>query len=234
MPCLRGLCGNHLVAIFVCSLTMISYSIASVNAQSTKAELYGLQSNPYAVSYSTWIVKWTQWLTSITKDKNPAADANGGNCSVNQQGPVWFLAGTFGGSAVRTCTIPAGKAILTPILSAFCTFLTDNAKTETDLRQCAREGNNGASFQASVDGIGLPNLESYRVTSNLSSFTIPKDNPYGFPSGSTKTIVDGVFLFLKPLSPGNHILHFAGSTIDNPTVGTQSYTTEVTYNLKVQ
>ena len=228
------ICGNHLLVTFVCSLTMISYSIVSVNAQSPNAELYGLQSKPYQISYSMWIVKWTQWLTSIPKNENPAADTSGANCSVNQQGPVWFLAGTFGGSAMRTCTIPAGKAILTPILSAFCTFLTDNARTETDLRQCAQEGNNGASLQASVDGIALPNLESYRITSDLSSFTIPKDNPYGFPSGNTKTIVDGVFLFLKPLPRGDHVLHFAGATIDNPTVGTQSYTTEVTYNLKVQ
>lgn len=80
----------------------------------------------------------------------------------------------------------------------------------------------------------LQNLQNYRITSNLSSFVIPPGNPYGFPSGRTQAIVDGWFVFLQPLSVGEHTLHFAGSVVGNPTTGTESYSTEVTYHLKVQ
>jgi len=74
----------------------------------------------------------------------------------------------------------------------------------------------------------------YRITSDLSPFVIPADNPYGFPAGKTQTIVDGWFLFMEPLLSGQHTIHFSGSVIDNPTTGTQTYSTEATYHLIVQ
>src|SRR5215211_1598771 len=64
----------------------------------------------YNVTYSDWTARWWQWLTSIPLDRNPAADETGENCDEGQSGPVWFLAGTFGGPNERVCTIPAGKA----------------------------------------------------------------------------------------------------------------------------
>lgn len=89
-------------------------------------------------------------------------------------------------------------------------------------------------MEASVDGFRLQDLQLYRVTSKPSSFLIPNDNPFGSPSGTTQAIVDGFFVFLEPLSPGKHEIQFSGSIIDNPTTGTQSYSTKVTYNLTVQ
>ena len=61
---------------------------------------------------------WWQWLLAIPTAESPTVDSTGENCGVNQEGPVWFLAGTTGGSAVRNCIIPAGKAILFPIITA--------------------------------------------------------------------------------------------------------------------
>ena len=38
---------------------------------------------------------------------------------VGQSGSVWFLAGIFGGgSATRTCAVPAGKALYFPVLNS--------------------------------------------------------------------------------------------------------------------
>ena len=90
------------------------------------------------------------------------------------------------------------------------------------------------SLEVSVDGVQLQNLRETRITSELSNFTIAPDNPFGFPAGNTQAIVDGYFLFLKPLSQGEHVIHFAGSTVDNPTTGTQSYSTEATYHITVR
>jgi hypothetical protein len=214
------------------ALFLLSQSAAL--ADTINPGLYSIQSSPAGIPYSKWTVDWTQWLTSIPKNKNPAADIDGRNCGVNQTGAVWFLAGTFGGSAQRSCTIPSGKSILTPIISGFCTPLTDKVNSTADLSKCAREGDDGASLKAAVDGVELQNLQSYRVTSDRSPFTIPSWNPYGFPAGRTTTIVDGFWLFLKPLSTGEHTLEFAGSFIGNPTTGPASYSTEITYHLKVQ
>ena len=57
----------------------------------------------------------------------------------SQSGPVWFLAGTFGGKAERTCTIPSGKAILFPPINTECSYKENPMlKTESDLRACAK------------------------------------------------------------------------------------------------
>ncbi|MGB8036221.1 MAG: hypothetical protein WCF03_20590 [Nitrososphaeraceae archaeon] len=46
-------------------------------------------------------------VLSIPRADNPAANPTGKNCAQKQGASVWFLAGTFGGSAKRQCTIPA-------------------------------------------------------------------------------------------------------------------------------
>jgi hypothetical protein len=219
---------------FVILLSVSLFSVHIASADSLNPKVYPTNSKPYQIPYSDWIVRWTQWLTSVPKDKSPAIDSDGKNCAINQAGPVWFLAGTFGGSAERTCTVPKGKAIMSAVLSAFCTYLIDNVKTESELVKCAREGNGVADVQASVDGRPVQGLQKYGITSNLSHFVIPADNPFGFPAGKTQTIVDGWFLFMEPLLSGQHTIHFSGSVIDNPTTGTQSYSTEATYHLIVQ
>ncbi len=49
---------------------------------------------------------------------NPVEDNTGKFCGLGQSGPVWFLAGTFGGTVERTCTIPAGKALFYPLVNS--------------------------------------------------------------------------------------------------------------------
>ena len=53
---------------------------------------------PRGLAYVDWIKKWYEWAQSIKRAENPAIDATGKNCSQMQNGSVWFLAGTVGGS----------------------------------------------------------------------------------------------------------------------------------------
>ena len=76
-----------------------------------------VDSKPYGLTYGEWTAKWWQWGYSIPKDINPAYDDTGKNCAQKQNGPVWFLAGTYGHAVNRGWDIPAGKAILFPILN---------------------------------------------------------------------------------------------------------------------
>ena len=66
------------------------------------------QSHPHGKTYGEWAAAWWQWALSIPEAQNPVADATGEFAGLGQSGPVWFLAGTFGNSAERTVTIPAG------------------------------------------------------------------------------------------------------------------------------
>ena len=45
-------------------------------------------------------------VVSIPTANNPLTDTTGEDCMVGQRGPVWFLAGTFGGGpTTRSCSI---------------------------------------------------------------------------------------------------------------------------------
>ncbi len=40
--------------------------------------------------------RWWQWAGSFEYADSPVSDATGERCGAGQEGPVWFLAGTYG------------------------------------------------------------------------------------------------------------------------------------------
>ena len=65
------------------------------------------------MTYGEWSAKWWQYAVGVT---DPNAD-----CTVNQSGPVWFLAGapSSDGQPVHlSCSVPPGKAILVPVINS--------------------------------------------------------------------------------------------------------------------
>jgi hypothetical protein len=104
---------------------------------------------------------------SIPKNINPAYDDTGKNCAQKQNGPIWFLAGTYGHPVNRKCDVPAGKAILFPILNSECSFAEfPKLKSLSELRTCAKTiQDQVSSLKASVDGIPIPSLQEYRIQS---------------------------------------------------------------------
>ena len=47
-------------------------------------------------------------------------------------------------------------------------------------------------------------------------------------------ISDGFWVFLQPLSVGNHEIHFSGLTVGNSTTGTANFAIDTTYHLTIQ
>ena len=80
--------------------------------------------------YGEWIAKWWNWTLSIPKGEHPRDDFTPEKCSANQGGPVWFLSDQLGGREERTCTIPAGKAILFPLLTGECGYDVPEVKND--------------------------------------------------------------------------------------------------------
>src|SRR5215469_9678414 len=63
--------------------------------------------------------QWWQWALSIPTAQNPQLDTTGANCMIGQRGGVWLLAGTFGGgTAVRSCSIPADAVLFFPVVNS--------------------------------------------------------------------------------------------------------------------
>jgi hypothetical protein len=186
-------------------------------------------------TYGEWTARWWQWVSSIPEDRNPVADQTGVNCGEGQSGPVWFLAGTFGGTNQRNCEIPAGKSILFPILNAACTrFEYPQLQTESELRSCAMSLNEGVTeLMVTINGqpISEQQLRSYRVQSPLFVLNLPEGNIISGQQGTTEGVSDGFWIFLPPLEPGAHNIHFRGVLVDYTTTGTQSFVSDAVYNI---
>lgn len=204
-------------------------------ADSINSGVSPINSKSYGSSYGEWSAKWWQWLAQIPSSINPVNDKTGANCAQNQNGPVWFLAGSNQGPAVRDCTVPSGKAIFFPALTTECSYAEDSTlKTEAQLRSCAINGDQGGITQVILDGMNFKSLQTYSIQSPLFNFTFPQNNILSAPPGPTQSVSDGVFVMLQPLSPGNHTVHLKGVVLANPTLGTQSFATDATYHLVVK
>src|SRR5437764_681920 len=67
-------------------------------------------------SVAQWSEMWWQWLLAVPNIHDPGLDQTGEKCQYGQSGPVWFLAGSYGGGkVVRRCTIQEGKYVLFPV-----------------------------------------------------------------------------------------------------------------------
>lgn len=222
---------------------------AQAESSNPNPDVLPVNSNSYGMTYGEWSARWWQWALSMPVDKNPLLDT--ADCSKGQSGKVWFLAGTFGGSVERKCTMPAEKAILFPIINAEWSvveansidgkcFLPDviSGTTEEALRACAKAQIDHVTIkEASVDGVQLQDLDNYRVESPLFEFTLPKNNILGLPAGSSPSVSDGYWILLAPLPVGKHTVHFRGVAVfpnPKPKKPPFVFETEVTYSLSVR
>lgn len=225
---------------FVLCLLILSILFWRVNAQidlSTQVEIFAPESRPYNLTYSEWTAKWWQWAVSIPSDKSPFDDPTGERCAVSQQDPnMWFLAGTSGGNAVRTCQIPAGKAVMFTVINVRCDYLVDKvSKTESDLRNCAKDDQDTVNVvNATIDGRPVDKLNSFRIQSPLFDINLPPNNIAGVPPGSTQAVSDGWFIILKPLPLGEHQIKSYGAIIDPTGSGMINFATSTTFNIIVE
>jgi hypothetical protein len=224
---------NLIVFILIVPLFFISSTMPFAYAQSTNPGVFPPNSRPYGLTYGEWSTKWWQWAESIPKENNPAGDETGEKCSQSQNGPVWFLAGTRGGSAVRDCTIPAGRGMLIPIINGECSFAEfPKMKSESELRACAKADQDKVkSIEATIDGVKLKDLQKYRVQSPLFKIILPQNNVLGLKPQTTQAVGDGYYVILQPLSSGKHTVHFSG-VLGDPS--SNPFVTDSTYNLNVR
>jgi hypothetical protein len=170
-------------------------------------------------------------LFSLTADEHPRENYTPEKCANGQEGPVWFLEAPLGGKEDRTCTIPAGKSILAAILNGQCDTSDTTLVTDEDIHRCGTEGNDYGVISGSLDGVEFKNLDQYRVDSGFYNITHVADNLYQLPEGGPfRAWTNGYFVFLEPLSPGEHLLHLTVSAA-NPINPEHNYAADWTYHL---
>lgn len=205
-------------------------SAAHAAAGTSNPRVFPVGSNPYGASYGQWSARWWQWALSLPADAHPLLETAG--CDAGQTGSVWFLGGSFVNTTiVRDCAVPGGQAILFPVLNTECSTIEGPpffGGNEDELRACAAAVTNAGMF-ATIDGVEVQNLDSYRVQSPLYTFSAPDGGLFG-GAVTGQSVSDGVWLMLAPLSAGTHTIHLGGTQTagDFPPL-----TLDVTYHLTV-
>ena len=195
-------------------------------------------SNPFGMSYGEWSDAWVRWAYSIPAGQNPIADQTGQYAAVGQSGKVWFLAGTSGGAAERTITVPEGKALFFPIAEwawVNTPQFGDNpwspAQEAYTRGWIAAQVDDYVNLSCQIDGRAVVNLAAYRFQTppgQAYMVTFPDNNLWQIPAGTYgPSVDDGYWLMLTPLSHGHHTIHFTAAQ------GSYPWSLDVVYHITV-
>ena len=196
--------------------------------------------------YANLTALWWQWLYAQPAidvggtNTNPSLDSTGAYAASGQEdgiGPgnkIFFLAGTFGVDAVRTVTVPKGKALFFPAISSE----VDNAAdppTNYNVPQlrafAAANVDATTAVHASINGAAL---EILRIKSPTFDYTLPDENSlydyFGlvgpqFEGRIKPAVSDGYWVYVPPLQPGTYLLQFDSAS--------PSLSINVTYHLTI-
>lgn len=222
-----------LAGLITASPTLVPWADGTRNTN-----IFPPDSRPYGFSLGEWSAKNWQLLfsTPSSSDSQPSGGDVDNSCAMDPSGIVWHLGGSGeGGAEKRTCTIPAGKALLLSILTGMCSYAdTPNAKSDSELQSCAMSGDEGALIEISIDGVKLEDINRYRVQSPPFELVIPEENPFGLRSGPTRAVADCWCVMIEPLPVGRHLIQFTVSIVGNPTIGMSSFASEVIYDLIIR
>jgi hypothetical protein len=223
-----------------CAIVLIA-ATARVQAEAMEEpKIISPSKTPYGMSYGEWAAAWWQWVASVPASENPVLDDTGANAAVGQSGPVWFLAGTFGGTTERTIEVPHGKALFFPIVnifvnSQFCVEPDDNFSAEEMAAYLDGLIDTATNLYVEIDGVQVEDLTVYRAASGAFQVTVPSDNVwseyFGCADVTANTygpnVADGYWIMLKPLKKGEHTITFGGD------ISASGFSTEVTYYITV-
>jgi hypothetical protein len=184
-------------------------------------------------SYNQLAGDWWNWAVRFPLATNPLVEDGVVDCTRGQKGKIWFLAGNFGGTSTRTCTIPDDKALFFPVINTIW-WVPEDGDNAAEVRILANANINSTSaLEVSIDGVVISDPFAYRAQSQPGGFALkfgPQLADFGFgptPDPRNPAVADGYWILLAPLREGKHIIKFSSS---NPP---QAFELDVTYQLTV-
>jgi hypothetical protein len=187
----------------------------------------------YGKTMGNWGGAWVQWAVNFTDPDNNGFSVGDIDCTAGQSGKVWFLAGTFGGRAKRTCSIPRGKALYVPLYNV-SNWDTDCHGIVAGCRAASAGVIDGLrKWTCTVDGKPcVYNYQVVRAQSDPLTVHIPVGSIFANetnnrPGRHDTVIADGYALILEPLAPGKHTIQFSARAADG-------FSLNVVYHLTVK
>lgn len=183
---------------------------------------------------------WSRWVYAMPATTGPIFDLTGASCGMGQDGPVWFLAGTPGGSATRECTIPHGKQLFFPLVNANWPLFEGEAEDEELVAERVAFFDSlpeaTCALTLRIDGEdafagGLDEMVEELWVESYEPYELTMDGEWlGGPTGLYDMMGGGYYARVHPLTPGDHVLELGGRLCN----GEQTwFETSVTYELHI-
>jgi hypothetical protein len=216
-------------------------------------DFYSKDESPFGISYGDWVAKYWNWDLSIPLDTktNVIAGLNQNGCLIHKENSMVMLADTaFGDIWNQNCTISSNDGILIPIWTGECDQGIKGHENSSykQLSDCARDFDLGKiKGLVKVDNIPVATLDAIDYKTNIMNnvtevytkqynATIPSDSHMQYEKfGTFPGASHGWFVFLKPLSPGNHTVYYQNSVEPTSLSGAgNSNAAQFTYHFKVE
>jgi hypothetical protein len=235
---------------------VFSYSILTLYNNGYGIDFFFKDESPFGLPYDLWVASWWNWNGKIAVDpvtqKFVGLQQNG--CLVNKENSVVMLVDTAAkGQWNQKCKISHNEGILIPIWTGECDWNSEgyNNKPHKELLDCARGFDLGkVSGQVIVDGKRVALLDVVDLNKTINAMeNVPEINTRLFnltyndnnhlvgtnPTGTYPTAAHGWFVFLKPLSTGNHTIYYQNSVEDTSVAGSGNLNAaELTYQMEVE
>ena len=221
--------------LFVLGLLLLSPVLAAAqDGAATLRHVVPVTASVEGRTQSDYANLWWQWAFSMPQRQSPVRDATGADCAINQEGPVWFLAGGYGSSRIsRRCTVPPGQHIFFPIINMLVFTSTDRSRTCDAVRADVAENNDRfVQLRVILDGAEITGLQQQRIASQDCFDPLARVPRSVNPPSYAPAATDGYWVMLRPLPPGDHRLEFrAFYTNQNSAFG--DMVQNITYDLTV-
>lgn len=166
-------------------------------------------------------------------------DNTGDKCLMDQtntNSSVFYLS-SGEGKVERTCTVPAGKGLLIPVMVVEISDKEVPGASVEDLSIAAKKDQDGVnSLHLRIDNkeYSYDDLVRYR-TQPTEPFQVmfPDNGIFGVAEGGPSQVVaDGFYILTEPLTSGNHTVHYK-SSLSCPDVGCvePAFAQDVKYNI---
>lgn len=204
------------------------------------SKVFPPSAHPYGLSYPEWTEVWLQQFYTYDCETVPWVHPE--TVLFYSNGPVYILAGIAEVGGEANISIPHGKALLFPLVNVWWNYPCPFPGWEppagvsvgdwlTGIVESDLSNIDVSSLSVTLDGDEVSNMGSYRFVSDvfdcvgnpeLSNCLDPCIN-----SDPQPTVMGGYFVMLKPLSKGQHTVHYH---MEAPAWGAVQ---DATYNITV-
>jgi hypothetical protein len=170
--------------------------------------------------------EYWQWVAEATPEdipKDTKTNLNECRLGYDKDNMTIFLLTPYDVTYSAECTISSDKYLLVPLLVGECDPTVPEKRTKSgrieDLWACAREADEPFDiWKVTLDNrVIFKNVAWLKVNADLKDeilvrnssrfiIEIPKVNSFEVAAGSYPAVVDGYYLPLNPLTPGEHVL----------------------------